>query len=106
MITVENFKYEPSTPAYLQQGIKNHQVPCGAVGGGNGSFIMQGNPPQVILSINENDTMSAVDYYAFIKANSTRRMSSKYASEVCSPVVGQSFDNMRELAEALRKNIK
>lgn len=107
MITVEGFSYIPSTQPYLKQGVKGNCVPKGSVGGSNGSFIMAGNPPQIRLEIkSSNGDYSSVDCYSFVKDNSNRRVTEKYATAICSSVVGKSFENTQALNKALYEKIE
>ena len=87
MIEIEGFTYVPSTPGTLLQGVKNHQTPKGAVAGSNGSFIMCGLPPQILVYYTENNTPMCTNLYPFIKDNTSRRVTKKFATEICNSLM-------------------
>lgn len=104
MINVNGFKYEKSSPAYLKQGIKNNRTPYGAVGGGNGSFIMPGDPPKAIFTVEENEKESNIDFYATVKRNSSRRVTEKYCRELFERVSKKSYETLDELNTEIISN--
>lgn len=104
MINVNGFKYEKSTGAYLKQGIKNNRTPYGAVGGGNGSFIMPGNPPKAIFTVEENEKESNIDFYATVKRNSGRRVTEKYCRDIYEKVCDKSYETLDELNTEIISN--
>ena len=96
-ITVTDVRYVPST-SQLVQGVKNNQVPPGAIRGDNGSFIT-GTRPQVLVSTTDGKT---TDYYEAIKLQTPKsRVTEKYAMTVCQPLVGQTFEDNRAIAQAI-----
>lgn len=103
-MNVIGFKYEKSSPAYLRQGIKNNRTPYGAVGGGNGSFIMLGEPPKAIFTVEENEKKSNIDFYATIKRSSSRRVTEKYCRELFEMVSKKSYETLDELITEIISN--
>ena len=101
MVNVKGFQYEQSTPAYLKQGVKNKKTPKGAIGGGNGSFIMSGEPPKAIFIIEENGVEKHVNVYSMIKANSNRRVTEKYCAGIAEAVNNGEYKTLEDLNEAI-----
>lgn len=101
MITINAFSYTPSTPSYMVQGVKNHYIPRNAVGGSNGSIIMPGDPPQILLGFIEDGVGHFTNIYSLVKSHSSRKITRKYASEICMPLINQDFENW----EAVRISI-
>lgn len=100
-ITVTDVRYVPST-SQLVQGVKNNQVPPGAIRGDNGSFIT-GTRPQVLVSTSDGNTR---DFYESIKMQTSRsRVTEKYVMDVCQPLVGQTFENSQAIAQAVYDNL-
>lgn len=50
-----SLNYIPGDTPGLVQGIKGGRMPKRALGGGNGSFIVQDNPSQLILTLKTDD---------------------------------------------------
>ena len=91
--TIDGFGYEKSTPAHMKQGVKGNYTPKGAVAGGNGTFIMAGDPPKVMVDCtNENGEQFSVDMYGVIKMNSDRRVTEKYVNGLLDDAVGSEFE--------------
>lgn len=106
MIKVTGYRYVQGTPGYLKQGVKNHRTPRGAVNGGNGSFIMKGEPAKAFLSWNVDGEPAEKNIYPFIKDNTTRsRVTEKYVGDVCSKLIGCEFEDMKALSNAIFKNL-
>ena len=99
MIKLINYRYVQATPATLKQGVKNHRTPRGAVAGGNGSFIMPGNPPQINLLYTEDGTKSYTNIYPFVKAQSSRRVTAKYADEILAPLIGKEYPSWESVRD-------
>ena len=97
MITVINFSYIKSTRGFLQQGIKNNQRPRGAVAGGNGTYFMAGESPQILLNCKENGILYSINIYNMVKENANRRVSEKLARTICEPLVGKEFNDWLSL---------
>lgn len=101
MITVKTYRYSQSTEGTLIQGVKGNRTPRGAVGGGYGSFIMPGNPPQIILIISNGESSYPMDIYNLVKANVSRRITQKFADTLCSSLVNASFNNEDALVRTI-----
>ncbi len=88
--TIINYDYVPSTPSYIKQGVKGNRTPSGAITGGNGSFVIKGDPPQVILEINTtNNKDYEFDIYTIIKDYTSRaRITKKYCNDIFNELVG------------------
>ena len=100
-IKVTDVRYVSST-SQLVQGVKNNKVPPGTIRGGNGSFIT-GTRPQVLVFTSDGKT---TDYYEAIKMQTTRsRVTEGYAMSVCKPLVGQTFEDSRAIAQAVYDNL-
>lgn len=104
MINVNGFKYEKSTSAYLKQGIKNNRTPYGAVGGGNGSFIMPGDPPKVIFTVEENEKEYNINFYSTVKRYSSKRVTEKYCRDIYEKVCNKSYDTLEDLNNEIISN--
>ena len=88
-----SYSYHSSGPAYVSPGHKKHSKPKNAVGGGNGTYVIAGEPPKVIVRFEREDgTFGEVNMYGVIKYNSSRRVTKKYVDELMSVVVGQLVD--------------
>ena len=74
MVSLTGFRYEESNGAYVKNKVKGGKTPYGAVAGGNGTFIMAGDPPQVIFGIKIDSKKTFKDMYSIIKHNSSRRI--------------------------------
>lgn len=98
--TVECYKYIPSGPATLKQGVKGMKTPKGAVAGGYGTFVMRGDPPQVNVYFDGGKQF--VDVYPFIKENigaaGCSRVTKKLCAQICEPMIGMQFEQPEELA--------
>lgn len=100
-IKVTDVQYVPSTSQSVQ-GVKNNQVPPGAIRGGNGSFIT-GTRPQVLVSTSDGQMK---DFYEAIKMQTSRsRVTENYAMQVCQQLLGQQFADMKAIAQAIHDNL-
>ena len=106
MITVVDYEYFKSTPGGVIQGVKGNNVPKGAVGGSNGSFRMMGDPPRIILYLDDGEKIYSLDIYAFVKAQSSRRVTEAYANKICNPLISQSFNDHDTLRDTIYKNFE
>ena len=50
-----DLRWEKSSPPVLVQGVKNNQAPKNAIGGGNGSFIINNDSSELILIYMDNN---------------------------------------------------
>ena len=100
---VVSAEYVPAEQAYLEQGVKGHRRPYGAVAGDNGSFVMAGAPPQIRLILSTGQT---VDIYPLVKGKTTKtRVTEKYATQVCKAIIGKEFESDRDLAAKVLENL-
>lgn len=106
MTTLINYDYFKSTPGGVIQGIKGHRVPKGAVGGSNGSFRMKGDPPRIILYLNDNGKAYSLNIYRFVKAQSSCRVTEAYVNDILNQLIGKAFNNYDELIDTIQKNLK
>lgn len=91
---VIDYDYIPSTPSYVKQGVKGGRTPKGSVSGSNGSFVMAGNPPQMIIEIAFSDDSSEyVNIYSLIKYNTTRdKVTKKYCKDIFNEIANIEID--------------
>lgn len=105
--TAETFQYVPAGPATLKQGVKNMKTPKGAVGGGYGTFVMPGEPPQV--NVYFDNGRKCVDMYPVIKENicaaGRSRVTEKYCEQICKPIIGTQFERVEELVAPILHNM-
>lgn len=104
MVSLTGFRYEKSTEAYLKQGVKNNRTPRGAVSGGNGTFLMAGDPPKVIFYISDNGNISTNNFYWTIKNNSSRRITERYCKSIFNNVESCTYASMEDLEKAIIAN--
>lgn len=106
MIKVTSYRYMQGTPGYLKQGVKNRRTPQGALRGGNGSFIIKGEPPKAFLYWNENGIPAGTDIYPFIKENTIRsRVTEKYVGGICNKLIDCEFEDTDKLYNAIFKSL-
>lgn len=88
--TIIDFDYIPSTPAYVKQGVKGNRTPKGAISGGNGSFVIAGEPPQVIIEVDvTNHQGQDINIYSIIKSYTPRsRVTYRYCKDIYNEIVG------------------
>ena len=91
--TVKAYRYVNGTPGTMKQGVKGNHTPHGAVAGGNGSFIIRGESPKVIIGVlDKNGNSHEINIYYDIKGASDHRMSKKYAMDICSHMMNQEIE--------------
>ena len=100
---VTGHAYVPAGDATLKQGVKGNRTPHGAVAGGYGTFVMRGTPPQILLQF---DLGKGTDIYYAVKNQADRKVTEKFAHQICSAVDGKQFDSEQELMEAIAKRIE
>ncbi len=105
MITVTSFRYEGSTRSMVQRGIKNNRTPSRTIRGGNGSYVVAGKKPEIILGIKENENEHSIDYYDFFKEHTHNRITKSYSTDVITKVLGTTYKNQEELDMALISNM-
>lgn len=101
MVTLKNFGYEQSTPAYVKQGVKGNVTPRGAISGGRGSFLMAGESPKAYFTCEENGQLQRINVYPIIKDNSNRRVTEKYCKTIFDKVAKGEYETYNELYEAI-----
>lgn len=84
MITIKRYQYVRSAPVVCVQGVEQNSALRGSVADGKGSFVKPGEPPKILLFYIEDNTRHCVNLYSFIKQHSTRRITEKYANNICS----------------------
>lgn len=104
MVFVKNFRYKKSGDTYIQQGLKKYQVPKRAIGGGNGTFVISGEPPKAMFQIEDQETTNNVNFYPIIKQNSSRRITEKYCQKIYDNIKNQKYDSLEELQDAIIAN--
>lgn len=89
--TIVGYEYKYSTQGGLVQGIKGNRRPKNALYGGNGSFIVKGESPKIIIQIKLWDnTVISKNIYYLVKENSLReRVSEKYADKIAGKLLNQ-----------------
>lgn len=64
-------------------------------------------PPQILIYTYESDLPFSpwTDIYSFVKQETHKRVTKKYADEICSVIQGVKFESWKELANAIRANL-
>lgn len=91
--TIVGYEYVHSTQGGLVQGIKNNKRPKNALYGGNGSFIVKGESPKIIIKIKLWDkSLIGRNIYYTVKSNTMRdRITEKYADKIAGKLLGQTI---------------
>lgn len=76
--------WEKATAPHLVQGVKNHKTPRGAIRGGNGSFLVAGEPPKLYLTVNTEDGKMIRQnvYHDVMNQTGRSRMSEKFFESI------------------------
>lgn len=63
--------------------------------------------PQILIYTYESDLPFSpwTDIYSFVKHETHRRVTKKYANEICSAIQGIKFESWKELCNAIRAKI-
>lgn len=106
MIRLKGYMYEKTKNPYVVHGIKNNQVPRGAIAGSSGTFVVV-EPPKVIFLIEkESGETFKKNFYSIVKRNSTRKVTEKYGLSLFNKLENREFKNMHELIKEVVKCCK
>ncbi|MBQ9020229.1 hypothetical protein IJ096_02820 [Candidatus Saccharibacteria bacterium] len=102
---VRDFTYVKGSPSKKVQGVKHGRVPSRALAGGNGTFIVRGETPKVILEMGAKDgsgVLYEIDIYDDIKMLREHNVTEKYATEICNPMIGKVVTLERDYQGSLK----
>lgn len=106
MITIKRYQYVPSAPGVYNHGVEQNSTLRGSVAEGNGSFVKPGEPPKILLFYIEDNTRHCVNLYSFIKQHSTRRITEKYANNICSLLLKKkNFPEWKDVQTAICRKL-
>lgn len=90
----------------LKQRVKGGKIPPKAVGGSCGSFIVEKEPPKLILALSCGPKRFEFDIYYAVKSISGRKLTSKYRQSLAVMMQNETFEINKGYIEDLELKLK
>ena len=101
----ERLEWVKGEPRHLVQGVKGNRRPSGAIYGGHGSFMVQGTPAQLILTVKDSDSGESHEFDVIgtaKNANGWQNLSEKRVRTLTTKLRQQGDIDMSNLKEELK----